>query len=229
MFAMIFTQNLDSNKNTHMIKRILFLFACISIVSANAQPVDSVTYRFTAYHTFYYEKLTLYDNGEFKYTTLYEIGGERPAIYGHWKRCDNRLILSCEPSDKDFNVKEIGKSPKNRMFFYARGSENSPINNYRFWGITADKQDTIILMSDFSGRLTVNCRIKAFWIAYGLISSPTYKLSENTNEVYITFNGKREFHDEEWIFEHEDTLRPRNEQGELLKYVLTRQKYEKVE
>lgn len=211
-----------------MIKRILFLFTCISIVTANAQPVDSVTYRFAPI-PYYSEEMTLYDNGEFKYVIFHEIGGERPPIYGHWKRCDNRLILSREPSDKDFKVKEIGKSPKNRMFFYARRSGNSPINNYRFWGITADKQDTIILQSDFSGRLTVNCRIKAFWIAYELISSPTYKLSENTNEVYITFNGKREFHDEEWIFEHEDSLRPRNEQGELLKSVMTRQKYKEEE
>lgn len=212
-----------------MIKRILFLFACISIVTVNAQHVDSVTYRFTTHHTFYYEKLTLYNNGEFKYTTLYEIGGERPAVYGHWKRCDNRLILSREPSDKDFKVKEIGKAPKNRMFFYARTSYNSPISNYRFHGITADKQDTIILKSDLSGRLTVNCRIKAFWITRLGHTSPTYKLSDNTNEVYITFNYEREFHDEEWIFEHEDTLRPRNEQGELLKHVLTRQKYDEEE
>lgn len=213
-----------------MIKRILFLFACISIVTVNAQPVDSVTYRFKVADPFYYDaKITLYDNGEFKYTQQYAIWAKRHAIFGHWKRCDNRLILSREPSDKDFKVKEIGKSPKNRMFFYARTSYNSPISNYRFHGITADKQDTIILQSDFSGRLTVNCRIKAFWIADWPISSPTYKLSENTNEVYITFNGEREFHDEEWIFEHEDTLRPRNEQGELLKYVLTRQKYKEEE
>lgn len=208
-----------------MIKRILFLLACICIVSANAQPVDSVTYLFAPI-PYYYEKMTLYDNGEFKYTIFYDVGGEIPAIYGHWKRCDNKLILSREPSDRDFKVKEIGKSPKSRMFFYARTSYNSPVHNYIFRGITADKQDTIILNSDFSGRLTVNCRIKAFWISDGPISSPTHKLSDNTNEVYITFDGRREFHNEEWIFEHEDTLRPRNERGDLLKGVMIRQKYE---
>ncbi len=209
-----------------MIKRILFLVTCISAGIVNAQTVDSVVYIFD--HHALHVKMILYDNGEFKYTKQYEIGGEIPT-YGHWKRCDNKLILSREPSDKDFKVKEIGKAPKNRMFFYARTRYNSPISNYRFHGITADKQDTIILQSDFSGRLTVNCRIKAFWITHLGDTSPTYKLSENTNEVYITFNGEREFHDEEWIFEHEDTLRPRNEQGELLKYVLTRQKYDEEE
>ncbi len=166
------------------------------------------------------ESLFLYDDNTFKFVQIRQLS-HIFRVFGRWERVDDTLILNSGSMQEAFKVKEM-KSDDKKPHALFKISDNDGISAQCDIYVVTPQLDTVVFSSDDRGLAIVNGDISAFWIDTGRVSSSIHKLAPTTNEVHVIFNFERIFDNEEWIFEHEDTLRPRNPRGDLLNHVFIR-------
>lgn len=190
---------------------ICFLFL-ITIVFSQ----DNKSHEFYYQAPHFFEKIILFNNGTFKYSSRAEFIKEE--IDGNWKlKSDNILILNSYPKQKKIIVTETLKRNKKNIL-YVTDSQGSPLVYHLY--LVSKNNDTLVYKDQFE-KTIIKKELYSFFIENSRgVCLPVYHVEKPTNNLLnIKFERKRIFDNEEWKFEGNKII-PLGLDGKYSKYEL---------
>lgn len=205
---------------------VLFISGTINcIAQTNKGLSGEFTYQYTNGTYFYRETLVLHKNGSFIYENIKHLGGTE-KVFGNWQQRSDTIVLDSHPQRDRMIVEEFSRKKMKGFYISVLDKQKKPIH-YSMYAITR-QNDTLILQNQWKYSY-LKKQIQSFYIidSKGL-KSPFYSVKGiNSNTLQVYFETIKIFENESWLFQN-DSIIPRNYQGDFQKYSLTKKPSEKA-